>query len=431
MYIVISAFIAFILASGSLVYQDFITGNWKNLTVRSFAETNASQFLTYCCAYVAGLPFVLIVQIYYLTKPSLYASNDTHWFSFWFVPSATMHLLAFIGIAGLSSVFPFSANLFARPLLFAEIYNEANQHYLYKTDSELSSDLQISMIMESHHVFASDPISWKDKSLNLVIAEGIELELENKIGLRESISTIPFFLSAGFTVIGWVVYCLLDLMKRVFLRDLYPMALYSYSGRFIFVCALAIVMAPIMFSSELIPPTLLAAMCFLIPFYPKELLQFVRKRFETIFSLQKQSELEENSMSLSKLDGMNDYFIFRFEELGIANVQNLCFCDVESLLNDMGYQRGKVIDFIGQGLLKLYVQEEYLPALRTFGVRTVYDFVSLIDKNSIKGMSAKTNIQESHLSQIHKILTQKQMRARVDLLMSHQEACISVDKVAN
>lgn len=161
---------------------------------------------------------------------------------------------------------------------------------------------------------------------------------------------IPWFIAASFLFAGWAAFCVLDMLKHFVLEGLRPSLFLSYIGRIFFVMLLAIPLGFFMMETS---NALNLLVLFFIPFFPREIMSWGRKLLLSFTGNKgNPSRLKPlpKDQDLYSIRGMNEYFISRFEELEITNVQNLATIKLsESFIeSEFGLHAPVVIEMIAQ-----------------------------------------------------------------------------------
>ena len=182
-------------------------------------------------------------------------------------------------------------------------------------------------------------------------------------------------LFGDLNTVGWCpralvgLYSLKDVAYRLYTLDLCPNTLVSYIIRFIFSAALCLVIAYFMMDNWLIQGAPL--LFFFIGFFPDRALQYIESHAMKLLSLTK--DKRNPSLPLSLIQGMTEYFIYRFEEIGIRDAQNLAFVDLGHLVENLGYSRRLLLDFVSQAMLRVLIPEHFVTVQKT-GARDIIAF---------------------------------------------------------
>ena len=80
---------------------------------------------------------------------------------------------------------------------------------------------------------------------------------------------------------------------------------------------------------------------------------------------------------LSELEGLSIWHQGRLKQEGIENVQNLATADIPLLIIGTPFTVGQIIDWIDQGILMVYANEDVYPMLDKTGIRCASDFITV------------------------------------------------------
>jgi hypothetical protein len=133
----------------------------------------------------------------------------------------------------------------------------------------------------------------------------------------------------------------------------------------------------------------------------------------TLLGSKKRQEKQE--VSLSMLQGMSDYMIYRFNEIGIDDAQNLALADLDFLHENVGYGSRLLCDFVAQAILLVHLRE-YFAALQAAGIRNVICFRQVVNTTTYKDLATLLKIPAEILLAFLNMLETDQMRERVKAL---------------
>jgi hypothetical protein len=117
----------------------------------------------------------------------------------------------------------------------------------------------------------------------------------------------------------------------------------------------------------------LGAISFLTGMFPERVLSYLVNLYKKFVSPDK---LNDEALSLYKLEGMSMQHKERLNELGIDNVQNLSEASLTKLLIETPFGARLLLDWMGQAKLICYVKEN-ITDLRNIGIRSVFDLVKV------------------------------------------------------
>jgi len=358
----------------------------KNMTLNS-AEFNTTMprpklifwlfFSVYLLAFISALLFALhqlthpawlivgliIGSIYvfiafsYFYKNFLTSTkiNNPHIYYFmgrWIIPAIVTHIFVILGFWITLATSPLMHSVYTQPYKYGQLYkklesaqkNEGQQQQFYAS---------FSGYLKTH----SSPLS----------PETIELK----------IYSIPFLIAMTFGFLGTLIYTLRDTAYRLYTTDLYPQTFVNYLIRFIFAPALCMVIAYFLMNDWWINAAPL--IFFFVGFFPQRALQYMEEKTMNILRLSSQDEKQH--LPLERLQGMTDYLIYRFKEIGIGDVQNLAYVDLGYLDENVGYNNRLLGDFVAQALLCVYLKED-CSTLQNFGIRDIITFKTVVNQEN-------------------------------------------------
>jgi hypothetical protein len=254
-------------------------------------------------------------------------------------------------------------------------------------------------------------------------------QLERKTELLESVSqyfeqdfvglsqeliiySIPFFIAIAFSFLGALVYALKDATYRLHTSDLYAKTFISYLIRFVFSLSLSIAIAYFLMNNWWINAA--PVIFLLIGFFPQRALQYMEEKAMTLLRLQKE---EKEDIPLSRIQGMTDYKIYRFREIGVGDVQNLAKVDLSYLKQNLSYNCRLLCDFVSQAILVIHLGA-HLEVLRGFGVRDVFSFRSTISDANCEEIAKLLNIPAGKLRGFLETINKPPMKARIENILS-------------
>jgi hypothetical protein len=226
-----------------------------------------------------------------------------------------------------------------------------------------------------------------------------------------NINKIPYLIAIGFGYLGTLIYTLTDLSRRFYTSDLYPKTYVNYVIRFIFAPSLCLVIAYSMVGAW--PVQVAPLLFFFIGHFPNRGLQFIEEKASILLGSKKRQEKQE--VALSMLQGMSDYMIYRFNEIGIDDAQNLALADLDFLHENVGYGSRLLCDFVAQAMLLVHLRE-YFATLQGAGIRNVICFRQVVSTTTYRDLAALLKIPPEILLAFLNILETDQMRERVKAL---------------
>ncbi len=186
--------------------------------------------------------------------------------------------------------------------------------------------------------------------------------------VRQSLAILTFAFLGGF------IWSAQNIIRRLIAIDLAPSVYYSAGVRIIMASAVALVLSFIIgeeSSTNLVNfKSSLSAVAFLTGMFPERILQYLIKLFKRYIN---PDPLNTELLSLYQIEGISMQHKERLEEIGIDNAQNLATASLTQLCIDTPYEARTLLDWIGQAKLLCYAKE-HIAAMRSTGIRTVFDF---------------------------------------------------------
>ena len=201
-------------------------------------------------------------------------------------------------------------------------------------------------------------------------------------GKKELIYQSLAVLSMSF--LGGFLWSAQNIIRRLIAYDLAPNVYYSAGIRIILASVIALVLSFIIGTADgndnlLNFEASLGAISFLTGMFPERVLNYLVNLYKNFVSPDK---LNDEALSLYKIEGMSMMHKERLNEIGIDNVQNLSEASLTKLLIETPFGARLLLDWIGQAKLLCYVKEN-ITALRSVGIRSVFDFIK-VDKMTMK-----------------------------------------------
>jgi len=292
------------------------------------------------------------------------------WVVQWIIPTMILQLFTVFGFWITVERSPFFDNIFVYPYKFGKVFKEVESLKLPPiASSQAEPDLKNRIALEQEHLRLLSPSLQPplpeigpSKTPSQAPREASYKEMEMNI------YKIPFLIAVAFGFLGTMIYTLRDMAYRFYTQDLLPKTFVNYLIRFILVPCLCIVIA--FFFMNDWPVNIAPILFFSVGFFPQRAVQFIEEKTATLFSLKKR---EIHEISLGLIQGMTDYTLSRFHEIGVSDVQNLAFIDLSYLGNNLGFDRKIIYDFVSQALLLVYAGEDF----GKFQKANIRDIISL------------------------------------------------------
>lgn len=177
--------------------------------------------------------------------------------------------------------------------------------------------------------------------------------------------------------LGGFLWSAQNIIRRMVAYDLSPFVYYSAGIRIILASVVALVLSFIIgkdsSQSVISFQASLGAISFLAGMFPERVLTYIINLYKRFFS---PDELNEQVLSLYKIEGISLSHRERFSEIGIDNAQNLATASLTKLLIETPYGARQLLDWIGQAKLLCYAKEN-IDGLRQVGIRTVFDLIKV------------------------------------------------------
>ena len=208
----------------------------------------------------------------------------------------------------------------------------------------------------------------------------------------------------SWAFLGAFIWCMQNVLRRMVMVDLPPTAYLSMSVRIILAIFVALVIfhgMDLLFAVNAetgsITNSGLPALAFVIGTIPQRWLSYLRSRMNRLASrhlgFSKDSPTGNEMLPLDKLEGMNSFHVVRLGEIGIDNSQNLADSTLDDLVLKTPYGVNTLIDWVGQAKLHTRFRDD-LDKLRKAGVRTIFDFVHIMDdENNRTKLSEQSSIE--------------------------------------
>jgi hypothetical protein len=321
---------------------------------------------------ILGLIFFAVSTYYffdtfvrpYLTEKVSHPRHH-HGIKFWSIewvgPIAFIQLFIVLGFWIAIACCPLPGTVFTHPIQYSQFY-----HSLLKHEAPIqnfSSYIELKKVMKK---------------------EAVEEKTEQK---KEPVSTeeavhdvhkVPFLIAFSFGFLGSLVYSLFDIARRFYTADLLPKTLVGYVVRFILSVSVCVVIAYGLIAFDLPNYYAFPFLFFFIGAFPERGLRWIKSSSERILG---QSEMEK-PMSLCNIEGMTDYMVYRFREIGIEDIQHLAFSDLNHLMKYLGFSERLLCDFVSQALLMILAGKQYDELRDKYGIRDVVSFREIMTVNA-------------------------------------------------
>ncbi len=174
--------------------------------------------------------------------------------------------------------------------------------------------------------------------------------------------------------LGAFLWSAQNIIRRLIARDLSPSVFYSAGIRIILATVVALVLSFLIgeqSSTNFVSfRSSLSAIAFLTGMFPERILSYLINMYQKYFT---PNTLNNDTLSLNRIEGISLQHKERLEEMGIDNAQNLATASLTNLLIETPFGARQILDWIGQAKLLCYAKDN-IEGLRQVGIRTVYDF---------------------------------------------------------
>lgn len=205
---------------------------------------------------------------------------------------------------------------------------------------------------------------------------------------RRSIATLAW----GF--MGAFLWAASSMVRRLSKADITPILYYKASFRLLFACSVALIFSFIAGQVNLggtnYSPSLVPMVAFLSGMLPERFFNFMMESMKAVFSGR---DVNTKELHLRNIEGISSLHRERLWEEGIDNAQNLAQSSVIQLLLKTPFEARQILDWIGQAKLLTYMKED-LGRAHAVGIRSVYDFISLKETYTKKGLDNMAALQE-------------------------------------
>ena len=219
----------------------------------------------------------------------------------------------------------------------------------------------------------------------------------NKPLIYQSLAVLSMAFLGGF------LWSAQNIIRRLIAYDLAPNVYYSAGIRIILASVIALVLSFVIgadSSASVVGfKSSLGAISFLTGMFPERVLSYLVNLYKKFVSPDK---LNDEALSLYKIEGMSMQHKERLNEIGIDNVQSLSESSLTKLLIETPFGARLLLDWIGQAKLLCYVKEN-ITELRNVGIRSVYDLIK-VEKSptvNVKEIAEATGLTEAFLKIVY------------------------------
>jgi hypothetical protein len=322
------------------------------------------------------------------------------WMVQWIVPTLFLQAFVILGFWVSIERVPIMGDVYTSAYKYGLIYKHYNSVY-----QSTGSNLRLSK--EDFKQYVSEK-KLQEKLKKVPIEIDYEAELYK----------IPFYIAFAFSFLGTLIYTLQDLSYRFFTSDLYAKTLVRYVIRFLIAPSFCIVLAYYAMNDWWVNAA--PVVFFLVGLFPHMAVKFVEEKARNIFQLKKE---ETVPLPLGRLEGMTEYIIYRFREIGIDDAQNLAFVDLSYLRNNMGYSDGLLCDFVAQAMLLIYLRDEF-SKLQAFSIRDIIAFQHIVTEDNYQEKAQAMGIPKEKLRGLLDLLKEEIVINRINSVktcMVHSE----------
>ena len=177
----------------------------------------------------------------------------------------------------------------------------------------------------------------------------------------------------AYTFFGAFIWSATNIIRRLIATDLAPNVYYSAGIRIILASAIALIFSFLLGEQGgalLGIKASLPFIAFLTGMFPERIFNYLIRTYQKFVN---PNELNDERLSLYKIEGISMAHKERLEEIGIDNAQNLSTYSLTQLCMETPFPSRQVLDWIGQAKLLCYLKED-IENLRRIGIRSVFDF---------------------------------------------------------
>ncbi|MBF0620410.1 MAG: hypothetical protein HQL54_00640 [Magnetococcales bacterium] len=348
-----------------------------------------------------------------------------YWF---FIPLFLQNITLFGFGAILSLSSPLNGTPFTHPYQFGKVYTRTSSYFNLGNNLDRPNikaedlveqskvkDAILDEMMDRHFQarFTNDqiqlyPFPSRTSFLHVFVKNGAKpRQLAEMI-----VYLIPFLISGAFGFLGVLLYTLKDLSQRIVTNDIYDKTFAAYAIRFLFAPNIGMVIAYFLMDDW--PVALAPVLFFYIGFFPQRAMQFIEARAMKFMGRSEGGNERAGSVSLDNLQGMDEYTIQRFEEVGIRNAQSLAYSDLTILHKQLrSIRRLKLADYVAQALLVVHVQDKLIDIAR-FGIRDIISLQEVLKSEKEKERLKQTAPDLAPLIEVmDSLLTEETLKNRI------------------
>ena len=360
----------------------------------------------------------------------VYSPNIFAWLIQWMFPAFFLQIFVIFGFWIAIQGFPFQGNVFSGPYEYGLVYKrfdalvadtfpkakEGVSAFDAREAEDRAKNLEtfltkrFSGYLDPEKIERTKSGSEKGGLGAVVKAEKESLEEVPFRDLEGKIYKIPFMIAFAFGFLGSLIYTLKDTAHRFYTLDMYPKTYVGYIIRFFFAPSLCLVVAYFLSNDWIVSAG--PILFFMIGFFPQTAFRYIEEKGLELLKIRKE---KKEGMPLDSIQGMTDYIMYRFKELGVDDVQNLANVDLPYLRRNMGYSNRLLADFIGQALLRLYFVDDF-NNLRAAGIRDVLSFQANVNEGNCQTISEVVKITKEKLQGFLVLLKSESMKERVETL---------------
>ncbi len=226
----------------------------------------------------------------------------------------------------------------------------------------------VCLLAISYFTFAEQFIAGTNDNLLLT---GAFFGESNKPLIYQSLAVLSMAFLGGF------LWSAQNIIRRLIAYDLAPNVYYSAGIRIILASVIALVLSFVIGEESgnnvLSFKSSLGAISFLTGMFPERVLSYLINLYKKFVSPDK---LNDEALSLYKIEGMSMQHKERLNEIGIDNVQNLSESSLTKLMIETPFGARLLLDWIGQAKLICYVKD-HITAFRKIGIRSVFDLIKV------------------------------------------------------
>lgn len=364
-----------------------------------------------------GAIYVFVTACYFYEKfvvphrratqgPHSIYSNIYVWMAQWCAPALWVQAFVVLGFCITIARAPFYPIVYTHPYLYGKVYTE---YVKPQTDPAAKASV------------LDQARQYLDPSRYTPDQEGPVPDSE----VEGAIYKIPFLIALAFSFLGTLIYTLRDIALRFYTSDLYSKTLVGYVIRFLFAPIVCLVIAYSL--SERWPSALAPLLFFAIGLLPQRWIQYISEIARRYTGLRKR---RGNELSLDQIAGMTEYMVYRFDEIGISDAQNLAYVDLRYLRSNvgMGYGDRLLCDFVSQAILLVHLKEDFAK-LQGYGIRDIVAFENVVKAGNYVELARTMGIAPEKFRALLHVCADEAMRTRVAELRKfyhqhHPEAAI-------